>query len=263
MMEFKIKDKSRPLPKGYTEREMSSARIILQELATRLPYVKAGLLSRITANKTSPLYIYLDDLSHHLSQGVINEYVKVAAGIIHKHQAKFDLHPIKLSQHWDHFSKKDKEYLHIIRFGIIVYDQGFLEPVATLLAEGRIRPSKEAMAVYYGRTGITLRNANQHVLQAAVDLYWAAMDAAHAAVMCTGKTPPAPADMPKELEQTFVHRKMLETKYPWILQRLYELHKHIEHRQVVTLTGTEWDALLKDTQSFVSRMKKLIQAQGV
>ncbi len=262
-MEFKIQDKERPIPKGYTEKEMGEARAILQELVQRLPYIKAGLLSRITAKKISPLYIYLDDLTHHLSQKVIDEYVRVAGSVIRKRQASFDLHPIKLSKHWDHFSKKDQEYLNIIRYGIIVHDEGFLEPVATLLAEGRIRPSREAMAVYYGRTGITLRNSNQHILQAVVDLYWGAMDAAHAAVMATGKMPPSPAEMPKTLEQTFVHAKMLEAKYPWILQKLYELHKHIEHRQVVTLTGKEWDALLIDTNSFIQRMKKLIHAQGV
>ncbi len=261
-MEFQIKEKQRAIPRGYSVKEIEGAKAIAQELAS-FPFVKAALLSRIDAEETTPLYVLLDNVTEPLTKGMVDSFVKKSRAAIMKHHASMQVHPIKLSEHWERFVKREARYLNLLRYGIVVHDVGILEPVTTLLAEGRLRPSKEAFGVLYSRTSITLRNANQHILQAVADLYWAAMDAAHAAMMSAGKMPPAPHDMADELSLTFVHRKMLEAKYPALLKKLYELYKHIEHRQVVAMKGIEWEALSKETESFIERMRKLIEAQGL
>ncbi|MFQ5621399.1 MAG: hypothetical protein ACE5FT_06165 [Candidatus Nanoarchaeia archaeon] len=257
-MEFNIKDKHRPLPRGYSTEDITDAKAVTLSLAEQFPFIKAGMLSRWAVKDILPLYLYIDDVTHKISEKDIHEYVHAARSVITKHNPNIQVHPMRLTEHWQKFTDKDQNYLNIIRYGVTVYDQGFIEPVANLLAEGRIRPSKEALGVYYSRTNITMRNARNHILQAAIDCYWAAMDAAHAAVMNTGKMPPSPSDMAEVLENTFVQRNLLEAKYPQILRKLYELHKQIERRQLTEISGREWQTHHKDASSFVKRIEKLL-----
>ena len=137
-------------------------------------------------------------------------------------------------------------------------DKGFLEPVAELLGTGRIRPSPEALNMFYAKAGMTLQNAQKHVLQAVVDLYWAVMDASHAAVMHSGRLPPKPGDMADVLDESFVKRKLLEPRHTQTVRKLYQLYKQIEHRSLRDFTGKQWDSLLKESEAYLKRIKKLI-----
>ena len=51
-------------------------------------------------------------------------------------------------------------------------------------------------SLYFGRAPITLRNSKWHLNQATIDLYWAVIDATHAALMKLGEIPPSPEHIP-------------------------------------------------------------------
>lgn len=256
-MKFQIPEKQRPIPKGFNDKQVDAARALYHELEQKHSFIKAGMLSRITDDHL-PLFVYFDDLTGDLTDEKIKKYVTNAKRLIKKHDAMIQLHPIKLSEHWSLFSEKNESYLNHIRYSIVLGDKGFLEPVAELLATGRIRPSMEALNMYYAKSGVTLKNSQKHVLQAVVDLYWAVMDASHALVMHSGKLPPKPGDMADVLEETFVARRTLEPKHSQTVRTLYELYKQIEHRSITQLPGKRWDALLKDSQAYLAKVKKLI-----
>ncbi|HME87006.1 MAG TPA: hypothetical protein VKE88_01190, partial [Candidatus Nanoarchaeia archaeon] len=105
----------------------------------------------------------------------------------------------------------------------------------------------------------TVQNAKWHVLQALVDLYWAAIDAAHAALMRIGETPPTPSHVPDMLQEKFVASGLLEKKYVEIMRNLYKTAKMIAHREIVEVTGEAYSRSLRDTQLFLDAMKKIVE----
>ena len=95
-------------------------------------------------------------------------------------------------------------------------------------------------------------------MQAVLDLYWAVIDSAHAALMKIGEVPPSPEQMADILHEKLVKTGHLEQKYSAIMQKFYTLQKQILYRQVRVISGKEYDSLLKDAETFVARMDKFI-----
>ena len=103
-----------------------------------------------------------------------------------------------------------------------------------------------------------LHNSKWHVLQATIDLYWAAIDAAHAALMSQGHIPPSPAFVPEMLEKELVAQKRLEEKYVKTMQLLYNLMKGITHREIVYIAGNDYENYRKQAEEFVNRMRSFV-----
>ncbi len=204
-----------------------------------------------------PLYVIVDDLSHRMTKENIDEYVAFVKDHLKKYRARFTVRNIKLSAYWDSTRKMTAEQLDLLRNGISVYDTGFFRPLQALLYRGRIMPSYESMGVYYGRGRKTLKFATQHLLQAALDLYWATIDAAHAVLMHHGVMPPAPKEVEAELRKLAKHG-VLESSCAETMKKFYALSKQITHKELVELSGKEYDSLLKEAKQFVLRMKKAL-----
>jgi len=96
-------------------------------------------------------------------------------------------------------------------------------------------------------------------LQATLDLYWAVIDAAHAALMRHGEIPPTPEHVADLLEQKLVKKKLLEHKYVTIMRHFYKLMKMITHREVKEIKGEEYDKYFKSAEDFVKRMREFVE----
>src|SRR3989338_4754491 len=127
-----------------------------------------------------------------------------------------------------------------------------------LLKRGKIRPSQESIWTYYVRAPNTLHNSKWHLLQATLDLYWAVIDSAHAALMKVGEVPPTPSHVADLLEQKLAKKGHLEGKYVFIMRNFYKLMKMITHGQKREVKGAEFDRYWISADDFVRRMKKVI-----
>ena len=146
----------------------------------------------------------------------------------------------------------------MLRDGVALIDSGFFKPLQVLLRRGKIRPSEESIWTYYVRAPSTLHNAKWHIMQATVDLYWAVIDSAHAALMKHGEIPPSPDHVADLLESKLVKNKLLEKKYVTMMRNFYKLSKMITHRQISEIKGAQFDKYHKDASDFVGRMKRYI-----
>jgi uncharacterized protein (UPF0332 family) len=148
--------------------------------------------------------------------------------------------------------------MNILRDGVALLDTGFFEPLRALLVRGRIRPSPEAIWTYFARAPRTVHNAQWHLMQAVIDLYWAVIDSAHAALMKLGVTPPSPDHVAEMLEEKLVKQKLIGKRYSQIMSRFYKLQKDILYRNVKEISGKEFDSYLADAKDFVKEMEKVI-----
>ena len=124
-----------------------------------------------------------------------------------------------------------------------------------------MRPSPESVWVYFSRAPRTMHNSRWHLLQATLDLYWAVIDSAHAALMKLGEVPPTPSHVSDLLYEKMVKKGKLEKKYAKRMDDFYKLAKKIGHQELTEIRGKDYDVYLKDAQDFVDRMKEFIQKQ--
>jgi uncharacterized protein (UPF0332 family) len=169
---------------------------------------------------------------------------------------------MKFTNFWEYVRAGDPVAINILRFGTALIDTGFFDPLQALLDQGRIRPSHEAIYTYFVMAPASLKRAKDHLLNATVDLYWAVIDAAHAALMKYGEIPPSPDHVADMMEKTIIKDKKISNKSAETMRMFYKLFKAIINREVKEVTGKEYDKYKKQAEEFVKNIKKYIDKKS-
>ncbi|MFH1399835.1 MAG: nucleotidyltransferase domain-containing protein [Candidatus Woesearchaeota archaeon] len=205
------------------------------------------------------ILIIVDDVSIILSAEVAEAYRIIIEKAVVEISPKLHVTTLKLSSFWQYIRAGDPIGVNILREGLPLMDTGFIRPLQLLLKQGRIRPSAESIWNYFTRAPDTLHNSKWHLLQASMDLYWAVIDAAHAALMKLDEVPPSPEHVADLIEERMVKPKLVDKKYAQIMSNFYKLSKMIIYREIKEISGSEYDRYYKDAYDFVSEMKKFIE----
>lgn len=207
------------------------------------------------------LVIVIDDTSVTTDNAFILWYRKELAKLVSEQDYKRKLHinTVTLTTFWEHLLKGEPTVVNVVRYGIAIIDPGFFfDPIKRLLANGRIRPSIEAVYNAISRTASHIFRADQKELAALSDIYWAFVDSAHAALMAYQVTPPSPEHVPKLLTHVFVKNRKLHHKYVNWYREIFELEKKVVHGHIVRLNRGELDQHRKRSEEFTKRMKELV-----
>ena len=105
----------------------------------------------------------------------------------------------------------------------------------------------------------SLSKSRMQVLSATIDLYWAVIDAAHAALMKYGEVPPSPEHVGSLMEKTLVAKKHVSKKAAKTMEMFYKLFKGIADRNIREVTGAEYGRYRKQAEEFVEEIKKYIE----
>ena len=168
--------------------------------------------------------IVLDDVSIVFSKELIETYrIIVQKCVAAVDPERLHIQSMKFTQFWEYMRAGDPVAINILRSGLALVDTGFFDPLQALLDQGRIRPSEESIYTYFTMAPASLHRSNQHLLTACVDLYWAAVDAAHAALMKMGEIPPSPDHVADLLERRLVKERHINRKYADVMRKLYAL----------------------------------------
>lgn len=203
--------------------------------------------------------VVVDDLSIRMTREVIEAYKLIVEKTVGKVSTKLHVTSMTITSFWEYVRAGDPVAINILRDGVALIDTGFFNPMQALLIQGRVRPSTESVWSYFGRAPRTLLNASWHINQATLDLYWAVIDAAHAALMHEGEIPPSPDHVADLLEEKLVKKKLLEKKYANTMRKFYKLMKGITHREIKKVTGAQYDGYAKEADEFVMRIKRYIE----
>jgi len=267
-MEIKIPRKEEsPHLTHYSKEEVELARDFVKRVYDEVGnFIRAAVLFGSLARKTRErhgdidILLIVDDVTVTLTPELIETYRVMIEKKIADVSPKIHVTTLKFTSFWEYVRAGDPVAINILRDGVALIDTGFFDPLQVLLLRGRIRPSGEAIWSYYIRAPTTIHNSKWHLIQACIDLYWAAIDSAHAALMKNGEIPPTPAHVADLLEQKLVP-KGLAMKYVHIMRLLFDLYKKITHREIKEISGEEYSKYLKDTEDFVNVMGKFVEGK--
>jgi|TARA_B100002003_G_C14128653_1_gene542868 uncharacterized protein (UPF0332 family)/predicted nucleotidyltransferase len=267
MVKFKIERRDHPQVKRYSSEEIKIARKLADRILEEFgSFVKSIVLFGSAARaqgKSKPgdvdVLVIVNDLNMVLSGEAVETYRVIMERLVRDTSDRLHVTTLKLSNFWDYVRLGDPLAINILRDGVALIDTGIFDPMQALLYMGRIRPTYEAIFTYYSRAPATLANSKWHVLQATLDLYWAVIDAAHAALMKHGEIPPSPAHVADMMEKTLVKDNLIEKRYVTTMKDFYVLAKKIMHRELKEVTGKQFDQYYKLSEDFVKRIKKIIE----
>jgi len=215
---------------------------------------------RETTDKSDiDILVVIDDVGMLITEAVIEGYRLIIENLVCRTSLKLHITSMTYSSFWEHAKAGDPILVNMLRDGIALYYTGFFTPLQLLLKQGRIRPSEESIWRYYGRAPKTLANSRWHVLQATLDLYWAVIDSAHAALMRADQVPPTPDHIADLLEKIYVRHNLLEKKYIETMRKFYKISKEITHRDIQEVKGPEYEKLYQEADDFIKKMKKLVE----
>jgi len=265
-MKFDIPKKEHPNLERYYKEDIDTAYKFANEIYKELgSLIRAVVIFGSTARRTKQpggdidILIIIDDLMISMSPDVVEAYRLIVQKAIVKISTNLHITTMRFTSFWEYMRNGDPVAINLLRDGVALIDSGFFDPMQALLKRGRIRPTQESIWTYYARAPNTLHNSKWHLLQAVIDLYWAVIDAAHAALMKIGEIPPTPEHVADLMEQKLVKKKLLEHKYVTIMRNFYSLMKMVTHREIVEIKGEEFERYYKIAEDFVHRMRRLIE----
>lgn len=271
-MEFKIEKRERQTELQFPDKEFNIAREfakkVYQEFGT---FIKALILfgstvkGKLAKEGDIDVLVIIDDVSVNLTRGLTQTYRIIIEKILADMPDSERLHvqSMRFTSWWEYVRAGDPVAINVLRYGISLIDTGVFDPLQALLDNGRIRPTKEAIHTYFVMAPASLHRAKDHLLSAMVDLYWAAVDAAHAALMSLGEIPPNPDHVAEMLEKKMVKKGLLKKRYADTMHKNYVTFKKIIHRDIKEIDGADYDKYRKETILFVNEIKKFLDKRVV
>ena len=271
-MEFKIQKKEKNQEKHYSSEELDIAREFTKQAHKEFGnFLKAVVLFGSHAKKNRKtgdgadtksdidILVVIDDVSMVISKEITETYQIIMERMFAKMSNKLHLTTLRFTNFWELAKNGDPVAINILRDGIAIIDTGIFDPLQILLYEGRIRPTWESIWTYYTRSPATMQNSRWHVLQATLDLYWAVIDSAHAALMRVGEIPPSPSHIADLMERSLYKRGYIQKRYVTIMRNFHDIAKKIARKEITDVSGKEYDHHHKDAKDFLEVMKRIIE----
>lgn len=229
--------------------------------------VKASILfgsqakNSATVNSDIDIILIIDDASVNWDLELVAWYREELGKLIGASEYTEELHinTVKLTTWWEDLLKGDPVVINILRYGEGLIDVGgFFSPLKSLLIQGRIYSTPEAVYHALQRAPLHLARSKAAELGAIEGVYWTMVDSAQAALMTAGQMPPSPEHIPDMLVETFVDKGMLKMNFVKSMRDIYALHKGLAHRSIVDVKGSEIDAWQETADKFLSEMTRVI-----
>ncbi len=215
---------------------------------------------RETSTNDIDILIIIDDVGMRMSKEIVQTYRIILAKTVAKiSPEKLHIQTMTWTSFWEYVRAGDPVAINILRDGIPLIDQGFIAPLKVLLYNGRIRPSAESVWTYYSLAPASIQRAKSRMDMAIVDLYWAMIDSAHAALMSIGEIPPSPSYIADMIHKKLVEPGYVDEEYFHIAKKLYTISKKIIRKEVAGYTGKQYDEYQKLAEKFTKEMKKIIE----
>lgn len=259
-MEDKL-DRKKPHNAAYlTEQRYKEVRAFAEKVLEKHKAISSAVLKRPSESRNLLEIVFiLDDLNSLIFDPQVEEFRISVSDIAYESTLPLKCEAMLASAFWDGFRSRDDDVMQLAREGLVIYDNGFFLPLQDLLVTGKIRPSRESMDVYFVKAEHSLKTSNQKVGRAVIDLYWAVIDTAHAAVMVAGLTPPSPKHLAEAVRKELVARNLVHRRCADIVDRFYAAAKSIMHKEVFEVSGREFDSYLADADFFLKEIGAFVK----
>ncbi len=263
-MEFPVKRREIPsshIPDDIQQIAYQFTTLVHKELGDLVrAVVLFGSASREPAKKPHDIdiLIIIDDVHVTFTAELQQAYRIIVENCVRHVDTRLHITTLRFSNFWEYVRTTDPIVATILRDGIAILDTGFFGPMQLLLRQGRLRPTHEAMWSYWARAPQLTLASKWKLMLGIIDLYWAVINSAHAALMAAGVTPQTPEHVPQLLKEHFVDKGLLDEHYARIAERFFTLQKDIYARRIETVAGARYDRLFEEADDFVKRMRTLL-----
>ncbi len=207
------------------------------------------------------IVIIIDDATVNFDDKMIMWYREELGKIIQTNPYKQDLHinTVKLTTWWEDLTKGDPTVINILRYGEAIIDYGgFFDPLKTLLAQGRIKPTPEAIYTIVNRIPDHILRSKLAQASAIEGCYWAMIESAQALLMSIKILPPSPEHVAPLIRENFVDKGLLKMQSVTDLKNIYDLHRKIIHGEVKYIDGKTIEEWQKKSEDFFKITIRLI-----
>lgn len=260
-MEEELKSKPKHNKESVSETRLKEAERVSNKIRGKYSGMVASTLVQHSFEDQPKLIltVVIDDLNNTLLDQTVADVRLSVSEMAYEGPIQMTGEVILASQFWKGVRNKDSRTLDVIRNSLVVHDNGFFYPIQDLLVNGKMRPSRESVRIYFMKSDKAIKNANEHVAKAIIDLYWAVTDAAHSAVMTAGITPPSPKELSSVVNDVLVRRNLVHPRCVEIISNVYTVAKKIMHKQQFEFTGREYDKYLEDVDFFIQEMNDFVK----
>lgn len=219
-----------------------------------------GSASRHTQKRNSDIDILLilDDVSVVWTRELVETYKIIGEKLIAKVSPRIHVTTLKLTTFWEHIRAGDPIGINILRDGVALIDTGFFSPAQQMLLQGHIRPSAESVWNYYSRSKALMRDSRGHLIAALMDMYWACIDASHAALMRQGLVPPSPDHVADLVNEKLAKPGLIPKRHAETMNRFYKLYKAISHKEIGDVTGQQFEQYYAQAKDLCEAMQGLV-----
>jgi|FaiFalDrversion2_1042247.scaffolds.fasta_scaffold00522_1 predicted nucleotidyltransferase len=216
-----------------------------------------GSAVRGDALKTSDIdvWVLLDDTATKVSE----DLNKVQA---HLQMIASELKDIHVQIHtltafWHSIRMGSPEFTNFLRYGLPVYDLGFIKPVQRMLQMGLIPPSEEAITLKARSAEVRFKKINLDIKSMIFELRYTVLDIVQAVVMYYYKEQPDAKKAPEFLEK-LVAEKGLEKEYVEKFKQIDQLWKDIDHKIIKDVTVEHLNKAISIAKDIIERFKKML-----
>ncbi len=216
-----------------------------------------GSAARGDAKKTSDIdvWVILDDTATKSSEDLdkINTHLYLIA-----HQLK-DVHiqTTTLTEFWQWVKLGSPELVNYLRYGLPIYDTGFIKPVQRMLQMGLLPPSEETISLKARAAETRLKKIKLDLKSIVFELRYTATDIIQAVVMHYYKAQPDQKAIPEFLER-MIKEKKIGKEYLDKFNELNKLWKDIDHRVIEDATTEHVGRAIQLTDEIIIGFKKLL-----
>ena len=208
-------------------------------------------------NSDIDVLVIVDDVYNQWDNVMKAYYYKTLSEIVSEEKfKKLHVTTIPISLFWEMIKEGDPLALNILRKGIPVLDSfAMFASLQRMLAEGKIKPSEEAISVLRARIPFYINMYHFHIAKALEMAYWIFIESAQSALMRLGVAP-APEDIPKYLNE-LVKSKLLDKTYLKWYESIYNLVHKLAHRELERVSADTVEEWFQRALDFNRKMKEL------
>jgi len=162
-----------------------------------------------------------------------------------------------LTEFWQSIRMGSPEFSNFLRYGLAIYDTGFIKPIQRMLQMGLIPPSDETISLKARAASARYKKIKLDIKAMVFELRYTALDIVQAVVMHFYKETPDYKKAPEFLEK-LVKQKKLEKEFVDKFVQLDKLWKDIDHGEIKEVSTNHLNEALGLTKDVIDRMQKLL-----
>lgn len=205
--------------------------------------------------------IVFDDMINVVTPEVITAYRVITEKTASNISKRIHITTMPLTKFWDYSSKGDPILINMLRDGTAIYDTGCFGMAQKMLGDKAIRPRKEIVWIYLARGPMSIANSHWNMKEATLDLYWAVLDAAHAALLKFNIVPDTPEHIVRLMDHHLVQKGIMHKRNLSVVAEFMNLGKMLMSGEVQKVSGDHYDRYKSQTEQFIHIVKDIISGR--